>query len=285
MACLRMSQTVKIGNGMHTMALYVILPLAMALVLRLTGALLVVSCAFSCWCSLHLSPLLLCLATDWLILAFLHRYHSQRFRRVRCLSVVKNLLVILVLETLLQMNRRWKHLGAWPNTPLAVPEYTGTQIYVYLYLLYCCFFPAGGSPLLPYRDFAPAGPQPHSDRDWQRVWAAFARGCHIVCWDRLCRSPRGFAAFRRGYAGHLVHCVDFGPFTIGSPVLGIWRGLGNDGNFLPKNSLSYQSQGVTDFFQRFNITISGFGPQCLPAFAGESSNVLADCLNLILWGC
>jgi alginate O-acetyltransferase complex protein AlgI len=301
---------------MHTMTtlafLYVILPLAMAVFLLCPpvwrrGALLAVSLCFFLLVQPSTFPLLLlCLATDWLILAFLHRYHhSQRFRRgCVALSVVKNLLVILVLETLLQMNRLveapWGlRVYTLSSLSCVLEAYQGEVPREYnpiSYLLYCCFFPRlEAGPLLPYRDFAPQleslNPTLTGIGSGFGLFlqGAVKTGVLGQALQVTYEALRAFPAEDMTVAGTWCTVLILG-LSVYYRLSGLGdmaRGLGQMmGISLPKNFYyPYQSQGVTDFFQRFNITISGFiRRNVYQPLQGESSNVLADCLNLILWG-
>jgi len=301
---------------MHAMTslafLYVILPVAMAVFLLCPpvwrrGALLAVSLCFFLLVQPSTFPLLLvCLATDWLILAFMRRYHdSRRFcRGCVAVSVVKNLLVFLVLEILFQMNRLVE--APWglrvyllSSLSCILEAYRGEvpeDYHPVSYLLYCCFFPRlEAGPLLPYRDFAPQLEALNpSLTDIGRgfglvLQGAVKTGVLAQALQATYDALRAFPAEDLTVAGlwSAVLVLALSVYYRLSGLSEMAQGIGQMmGISLPKNFYyPYQSQGVTDFFQRFLITVSNFICRNVyqPLHAG-SPNVLADCLNLILWG-
>lgn len=292
--------------------LYVILPAAMAFFLLCPpvwrqGALLAVSLGFFLMVQPSTFPLLLaCLATDRLILALIYRYDHSEALRKGCVaaSVIKNLLVMLVMEALFQMNRLveapWGlRIYALSSLSCVLEAYRGQiprERSTLSYLLYCSFFPRlEAGPLLPYRDFAPQ--LEYLNPTLTEIGAGF--GVYLqgavkagvlgqslqVTYDALRAFPPEDVTVAGTWCTVLI--LALAVYYRLSGLSEMARGVGQMmGISLPKNFyFPYQSQGVTDFFQRFNISVSTFiRNNVYRPLQTEEDSVFADCLNLILWG-
>ena len=280
---------------------YVALPVALALFLLFPararpGVLTLFSLLYYFLVSPAVLPYMLAVAaTDLAALAVMARYDSRPRIREACLifSLVKNLGAILVFQGALQ---GWQ---AGPETVLGLYVVTLSglscvfeayrrqipkEVKPIHFAFYCFFFPRlAAGPLLPYREFAPQLETPGASlAQIGKGFCIFLQGAvkfrllgeglHIF-YETLRIIPQEDVSVLSIWTGILV--LGLSVYLRFSGCADMARGIGGMlGISLPKNfNYPYQARSVTDFFARFNFSLTDYirdvlGPRYADGLAG-----------------
>lgn len=292
--------------------LYVILPVAMAAFLLCPpvwrpGAMLAISLGFYAVSQpRHLSLLLGSIAIDWLLLLLMGRYDHLPSLRKGCvfLSVVKNLFLILLLEVFLQTGSLADpvlglHIISISSLLCVLETYhreAPAQGSLLSFALYCSFFPRlQAGPLVSYRVFTDQLEAPNpSLREMARGLGLYLQGAVkagvlgvslYALYQELCLFSLEDVTIAGSWCTLLVLALavyyELSGFGVMAQGVAAMMGIRLPQNFY----FPYQSRSVTDFFQRFNMTVSAFLQKYVyHGLGGSSGGRLADSFNLLLTG-
>ncbi len=292
--------------------LFVVLPLAMAVFLLCPpvwrpGAMLGLSLAYYVLMQPGSLPLLLAsLSADWLAVSIMGRWENNTQLRRVCVafSVVKSVALLAVAEGLRQMSilpepvfglqvfclssvscvlERYQNAVPAERSPVGMA-------------LYCVFFPRlEAGPLLSYQSFRAQlrAPNPRP-LDMARGFALFLEGAVKVSvlgsalqtlYDTLRALPEAEQSVAGAWCGMLVLALATYYRLAGCAAMA--RGVAAMmGIALPQNFYyPYQSQSVTDFFERFHMTLTAFlRRRVITPLRSERSGAASEILTLLLAG-